>query len=86
VVKVLTRSELYEAVWREAKTTVAKRLGVSDVAIGKACRRAAIPIPPVGYWARVAVGKKPERPALPARGFGMSDTVTFGGTEHYWYG
>ena len=56
----VTRQELYDAIWSEAKTTVAKRFGVSDVALGKACRNANIPTPPVGYWARQAVGKKVE--------------------------
>lgn len=45
----VTRQELYDAIWSEAKTTVAKRFGVSDVAVGKACRNADIPTPPVGY-------------------------------------
>jgi len=31
-------------------TEVAKRLGVSDVAIGKKCKQLGIEKPPRGYW------------------------------------
>ena len=81
----VTRQELYDAIWSEAKTTVAKRFGVSDVALGKACRNANIPTPPVGYWARLAVGKKVERPPLPPRGVGMSDQITIGKDRYAWH-
>jgi hypothetical protein len=81
----VTRQELYDAIWSEAKTTVAKRFGVSDVALGKACRNANIPTPPVGYWARLAVGKKVERPSLPPRGLGMTDRITIGGDRYAWH-
>jgi hypothetical protein len=37
------RSELYGEVWKEPVRTVAKRYGVSDVAVGKICRRLKIP-------------------------------------------
>jgi len=74
----LTRDELYEAVWTKAKTDLAADLGVSDVAIGKACRKAEIPTPPVGYWAKVAAGKKAVRPPLPGRGFGMPQMIKLG--------
>jgi hypothetical protein len=45
---------------------VAKRYGVSDVAIAKACVLLDVPKPPRGYWAKKAAGQKlPDRPALP---------------------
>ena len=81
----VTRQELYDAIWSEAKTTVAKRYGVSDVALGKACRNADIPTPPVGYWARLSAGKKAKRPPLPPRDLGMSDWVTIGGGRYGWH-
>ena len=81
----VTRQELYDAIWSEAKTTVAKRFGVSDVALDKACRNANIPTPPVGYWARLAVGKKVERPPLPPRDLGMSDQITIGRDRCAWH-
>lgn len=43
-----SRQELYELVWSEPKSTLAKRLGISDVGLAKACRRADIPVPGSG--------------------------------------
>ena len=59
------RAKLYEEVWAEAVTTVAKRYGISDVALRKICRKLAVPLPPLGYWAKIAAGKKLPTPPLP---------------------
>lgn len=69
------RAKLYEEVWAEAVTTVAKRYGISDVALRKICRKLAVPLPPLGYWARVAAGRKPPTPPLP-RYSGPAEIVT----------
>lgn len=61
----LTREKLYEEVWARAVTQVAKEIGVSDVAIAKICRKLNVPVPPRGYWARVAAGHTPKKPPLP---------------------
>ncbi len=59
------RQRLYEEVWSEPTQQVAKRYGVSDVAIAKACALLAIPKPPRGYWAKKVAGQKlPDRPPL----------------------
>lgn len=59
------RQRLYEEVWSEPTQQVAKRYGVSDVAIAKACALLAIPKPPRGYWAKKAAGQEvPGRPPL----------------------
>ncbi len=76
--KTLTRTELYELVWTHPRSTLAKDLGISDVAIGKLCVRSHIPGPPQGYWARKAVGKAGRRPPLPIRLPGQSVEITFG--------
>lgn len=60
----VSRSELYEAVWSEPMTKLAGKYGVSDVALGKICRKHNIPLPGPGYWAKVAAGKKSFRPPL----------------------
>ena len=60
----LSREEIFALVWERPATEVARELGVSDVALGKLCRRLQVPKPPRGYWARVASGKKPRRPPL----------------------
>lgn len=45
---------------------VAKELGVSDVALGKLCRRLRAPKPPRAYWARVQAGQIVTKPPLSA--------------------
>jgi len=44
---------------------VAKRYGVSEVTLAKACRKLAVPLPPRGYWARIRAGRTLPRPPLP---------------------
>jgi len=60
------RMKLYEEVWSEPVTTVAERYGVSDNGLRKRCKALNIPLPPVGYWAKVRAGKPvADRPPLP---------------------
>jgi hypothetical protein len=73
-----TRQEFYELVWSQPLTHLAKRLGISDVALGKTCRSAQIPHPPVGYWAKLDAAKKVVKIDLPPRGLGQSDVIEFG--------
>lgn len=46
----IDKDELEKMVWAMPTTEVAKRLGVSDVAIGKKCKQLGIEKPPRGYW------------------------------------
>src|SRR5262245_63804422 len=62
-----TREKLYEEVWARPVMQLAKEMGVSDVAVAKICRKLMIPVPPRGYWARLAAGQSLKRPGLPAR-------------------
>jgi len=59
------RVKLNQEVWTEAVTIVAKRYGISDVALRKICKKLAVPLPPLGHWARVSAGKKLPTPPLP---------------------
>jgi len=65
----LTRKALYELVWTKPRSQIAKELGVSDVWIGKMCRRQNVPAPPPGYWANLVAGSRRRRryvkPPLP---------------------
>lgn len=54
----VTRNELFEKVWATPLLKLAREIGVSDVALGKACRRAAIPLPGRGYWAKAAEARR----------------------------
>lgn len=60
-----TREELYEQVWSKPMAKLGPELGMSDVALGKWCKKLGIPRPGLGYWARLAAGQKPRRPKLP---------------------
>lgn len=59
------REALYELVSTAPVSEVSSRLGVSDVGFAKLCRRARVPVPARGYWARLDAGQLPSRPPLP---------------------
>jgi len=61
---VVTRETLYGEVWAEPVVKVAKRYGVSDVALRKVCVKLTVPMPPLGYWAKRAHGRPTARIAL----------------------
>lgn len=60
----LTRMELYELVWSEPMSKLAPGFCMSDVGLRKICVRQHIPVPPRGYWQKLARGQKPKRPPL----------------------
>lgn len=61
----ISRQDLYERVWKTPLRKLATEFGISDVGLAKACRRHAVPTPPMGHWMRVEHGKTSERPPLP---------------------
>jgi len=61
----LTREELHVRVWQQPMRTLAQEFGISDVALAKTCRKAKVPVPGRGYWARKAAGKKVRTVSLP---------------------
>lgn len=69
----VTREELYEQVWSEPVIEVAKKYGISDVALRKRCIKLSIPLPPQGYWLRSRRLGKEDRPPLPP--FKGNDTI-----------
>ena len=81
MVHQLKRTELYDLVWSEPMTKIAKRLGISDVGLAKACRRAGIPVPERGYWAKSQHGKKVQREPLPPTKSGESETIVIAPPE-----
>lgn len=62
---ILTREELFDLVWKEPMRTLARRFGISDVALAKRCKRHDIPRPGVGYWAKKEHGRKVVQVKLP---------------------
>ncbi|MBP9146078.1 MAG: hypothetical protein KBI44_16490 [Thermoanaerobaculia bacterium] len=71
----LDRPALFERVWTVPVETLAKEWGLSGRGLAKACRCLRIPVPPRGYWARVAAGQKPGRPRLPSLPPGQAEEV-----------
>jgi len=67
--------ELYELIWKDPMAHVAKRFGMSDVALRKTCIKHNIPTPPLGYWAKLAHGKKVHQPPLPSMKEGAHDHI-----------
>ncbi len=61
----LTRQELYEKMWLQPAIALAEEFGISGRGLGKICSRFEIPVPPRGYWAKLAAGKHVTRGPLP---------------------
>jgi hypothetical protein len=73
---IYDHKQLYEEVWAEAVDIVAKRYGVSGVALGKMCRKLRVPLPGRGYWARKRAGEKLKRPPLPPMKKGEPEEIS----------
>lgn len=71
----LTREQLYEQVWKEPMRVLAKRYGISDVGLAKACKRLNVPFPKLGYWSKLRHGKKVRHPILPPISEGVLEKV-----------
>lgn len=65
VEKTFTPQQLFEMVWERPVLIIAKEIGVSDVGLSKACRKAGITLPTRGHWAK-PISKRPRRPKPPA--------------------
>lgn len=63
--KFWNRVELYNEVWNQPIVKLARKYGISDVALGKACRKLRIPHPGRGYWAKWTAGKAVKQEPLP---------------------
>ena len=59
------REILYRELWEYPAVEVAKSYGVSDVLIGKICKKLNVPKPPPWYWAKKKAGQEPEMIPLP---------------------
>ena len=59
------RESLYNEVWEEPVVTVAKRYGMYDNGLRKHLKRFGIPLPPPGYWSRIAAGQEVSKKPLP---------------------
>ena len=75
------REDLYRLVWTSPVSEIAVRLGVSDVGLAKLCRRAEIPIPGRGYWARTEAGQAVEPVPLREPPKGLPEWLRIRGTR-----
>lgn len=78
---ILSRQALYDRVWNQPLSAVARELGLSGNGLSKICDRMHIPYPGRGYWAKASAGRAPEPPRLPPAPTGVGDDVVIGGTR-----
>ncbi len=82
---LITREELYEAVWAESVQSLARALGISDVGLAKICKKLNVPRPGRGYWAKSPAARKLlKRPLPPLRAdqeetYHVAQAATVGG-------
>jgi hypothetical protein len=62
---LVSRQELYEMAWSMPMIKVAEQFKVSGSYMARVCSALRVPRPERGHWAKLAVGKAPERPPLP---------------------
>ena len=62
----LTREQIYELVWAEPVSRLAKRYGLTDYKWRQLCVRMSIPVPREQHWRKLKMGDEVERPRLPA--------------------
>jgi hypothetical protein len=75
----LRREDLHKLVWTAPVSEVAARIGISDVGLAKACRRAEIPIPARGFWAKVGAGQPLCWEPLPPEPSGIPNLIRITG-------
>lgn len=61
----MTRKQIYDEVWEISVAGMAKKYAISYISLLKQIKAANIPIPPSGYWTKLAHGKPTEKSELP---------------------
>ncbi|MBT4362527.1 MAG: hypothetical protein HOB84_05985 [Candidatus Marinimicrobia bacterium] len=72
----ISRQELYDLVWSKPVVKIAKEFGISDVAVGKICRKMNIPKPGLGYWAKKQNGHRVRQKPLPKQELDLLGSYT----------
>lgn len=62
---ILKREELYERIWQTPMIKIAEEYSISGNGLKKICGKLKIPVPPVGYWQKLAYGYNVKKPPLP---------------------
>ena len=63
--KILTRQELYDLVWENPLSKLAKKYNLSDNGLRKVCKKLDIPLPKNGHWQKIQYNKKVSKEKLP---------------------
>lgn len=71
----LSRKQLHELAWQTPMMHLASQFGISGNGLAKICGRLEIPVPPRGYWAKKAAGKKVLIAPLPPAGSDVPQSV-----------
>ncbi len=61
----VTRKELYDLVWENPLSKLAKKYNLSDNGLRKVCKKLDIPLPKNGYWQKIQYNKKISKEKLP---------------------
>lgn len=56
----ITREELYEMVWSEPLSSIAKKYYISENGLQKQCAKLKIPLPSIRYWISLKAGNQPQ--------------------------
>ena len=75
----LKREDLHKLVWTAPVSEIASRIGISDVGLAKACRRADIPLPGRGHWAKLSAGHGVGADPLPPAPAGLPEFIRITG-------
>ena len=71
----LTRKELYELVWAKPRSEIAKLFQISDVRLGKLCRKKNVPAPPRGYWASATARRRKKKYLKPPLTYTVAEHI-----------
>ena len=72
---ILTRQVLYDLVWSEPLSRLAKKYKISDNGLRKICKRMNIPIPAMGHWQKIQYKKKVTIIKLPEKYDGKDEII-----------
>lgn len=61
----ISRLELFELIWSKPMIHAGAELGLTGTGLKKICLTHEIPLPPQGWWAKLAAGHKLAKPTLP---------------------
>lgn len=75
----LSREDLHRLVWTAPVSELAQRFGITGAGLAKVCRRASIPVPPRGYWARIESGVHVQPEPLPPAPRGLPQPIRIRG-------